>query len=159
MAPRIARSLAGSRRALVATLLLSILSLLPLSGPATSTPRVRHEPPGSGGSSWQLVDNHQRACISTNSTTTYYGVWIQGNWNHAIDVGLDNLPSGATFTTSYAPIPPGSSTGVYSLAYVAAHVNRGTPLGTYTPTLSASDGASRQTVPVTLVVAESCRNY
>ena len=139
--------------------ILPIIVGLVLSGLLVSAAAAKRNPPGGGTSSWQLVDNHQIVCTTGNGGTAYYGVWIKGMWKHSIDVGLDNLPSGVTFTTSYAPIPPGSSTGEYSLAYAAAHVPAGTALGTYTLSLWANDGSSRQSVPVTLVVAERCSGY
>jgi uncharacterized protein DUF5980 len=132
------------------------LLALTLVAPAT---RAKRHPPGGGTAYWQLVDNHQNVCLNVNSSTAYYGIWIKGTWNHPIDVGLDNIPNGGTFTTSYTPIPPGSSTGEYSLAYAAAHIPAGTATGTYTLRLWANDGSSWQSVPVTLIVAQSCSNY
>jgi len=105
---------------------------------------------------WQLVDNHQSACFSPRVTSSYYGIWIKGRWRHSIDVGAQGLPTGGSYSTSYAPIAPGSSTGVYSLAYVRVQLVAATPVGTYTAALWASDGTSRQTVPITLVVKARC---
>jgi hypothetical protein len=111
---------------------------------------------------WQLIDYQQRACVSLGSAssdlTTYYGIWIKGTWSRQIDVGIDALPSGAKWWTSSAPIPPGSSDGVGSLAYVAVKLARGTKVGSYTAQLWADDGRSRQSVPVTIVAATSCRH-
>jgi hypothetical protein len=64
---------------------------------------------------WHLMDYHQSACFDSNVHDTYYGFWIKGKWNHQINVGITHLPTGGTYSTDYAPIPPGSSDGVGSL--------------------------------------------
>ncbi|HZM75857.1 MAG TPA: DUF5980 family protein [Candidatus Limnocylindrales bacterium] len=111
--------------------------------------------------SWQLIDNQQKTCyVTTRGGTNYYGVWISGTWTHRITIGADALPAGGSYFTSYAPIPPGTSDGIGSLAYAAVVLPVGTPVGTYTASLWASDATVTQTVPITLVVnATSCRNY
>lgn len=105
---------------------------------------------------WQLMDYHQSSCFDQNVHDTYYGIWIKGKWTHQINVGITRLPTGGSYTTDYAPIPPGSSDGVGSLAYVHTTIPANTPLGTYTARLWASDGTTRETVAVTLVVKSSC---
>ena len=105
---------------------------------------------------WQLVDYDQTACYSTNVHEAWFGVYIEGRWRRSIDVGADQLPPGGTYTTSYAPIPPGSSTGEYSLAYVGVTLPSTEPVGTYTARLWASTGRIRQSVPITLVVQDRC---
>ena len=109
--------------------------------------------------SWQLVDDHQSACFSSNVTSSYYGIWISGRWRHTIDVGAKAMPAGGSFSTSDAPIAPGSSTGEYSLAYVRVQIPAATPVGSYTAKLWASDGTHRQTVPITLNVQDRCGGY
>src|SRR5438093_3808677 len=84
---------------------------------------------------WQLIDYQQSACFSPSVTTAYYGIWIKGSWTRPINIGISNLPSGGTYWTSYAPIPPGSSDGIYSLAYVGVQIPSTTPVGTYTASL------------------------
>lgn len=108
------------------------------------------------GPTWHLINDHQSACFDTNSHNTYYGIWIKGSWTHEINVGITRLPTGGSYTTDYAPIPPGSSNGVGSLAYVDTTIPVSTPVGTYTAALWASDGTTREVVPVTLVVKASC---
>lgn len=63
------------------------------------------------------------------------------------------------WNTSYAPIPPGSSTGVSSLAYVHVTVAKRLKVGTYTAGLWASDGTTREVVPITLDVRARCGTY
>jgi hypothetical protein len=105
---------------------------------------------------WRLVDYRQSKCFSSHVTVGYYGIWIEGRWKHAIDVGAEDLPASGSYTTSYAPIPPGSSTGEYSLAYVHVTLPSDEPVGTYTAKLWASDSRTRDTVPIRLVVRSSC---
>ena len=112
--------------------------------------------PASAAPTWTLVDYHQTACFSPRVTSSWYGIWISGRWRHSIDVGARRLPAGGGFSSSYAPIPPGSSTGEYSLAYVRVDIPATTPVGTYTAMLWASDGTRTQKVPVTLNVTTRC---
>ena len=141
------------RTGLTALLLATLLGLSLLgSGSAAAA---------GSAASWKLIDNHQRTCyVSSRGGTSYYGIWISGTWRHRINVGAQGLPAGGSYYTSYAPIPPGSSDGVGSLAYVALVLPAGASVGTYTSSLWASDGRTRQTVPITEVVqATSCRRY
>jgi hypothetical protein len=110
---------------------------------------------------WRLIDNHQRSCyVSSRGGTSYYGIWISGSWTRRINVGASDLPTGASYYTSYAPIPPGSSDGVGSLAYVAVVLPAGASVGSYTSQLWAAVGKARQTVPITEVVqSSSCSHY
>ena len=105
---------------------------------------------------WQLVDYHPDSCVTTRGGTKYYGIFISGSWATAIDVGAASLPAGASFWTSYAPIAPGSSTGVYSLANVAVAFPANLPLGTVTVSVWADDGPERQSLPWTLRVQARC---
>jgi hypothetical protein len=132
------------RLGLVAALTAGLLGAVATGGEAAPT------------ATWQLMNDNQTACYSPRVTSSYYGIWIKGSWTHAIRVGISRLPAGGSFTTSYAPIPPGSSTGVYSLAYVDATIPATTPVGTYTASLWANDGTTRESVPVTLVVKARC---
>ena len=136
-------------RALLAMLVTAVLVVgAPLVDAATARPR----PP----STWHLVDAGQRACFSARVTDSYFGVWLSGRWTREINVGASGLPAGGGYDTSYAPIPPGSSTGVYSLAYVHVKLAPGTAVGVYTASLWASDGSRTQSVPVVLDVRTRC---
>jgi hypothetical protein len=105
---------------------------------------------------WHLEDYQQSSCFSPNVGDAYYGVYIEGRWRRSINVGASNLPPGGSFSTNYAPIPPGSSTGDYTLAYVHVTLSPLPPLGTYTASLWASTGRIRQSVPIELVVQDRC---
>src|SRR2546423_1877916 len=100
--------------------------------------------PSQSHPAWHLVDYDQRACFDSHVTDSYFGVYIEGEWHHAIDVGARRLPAGGGYTTSYAPIRPGSSTGEYSLAYVRVNLAPTTPTGRYTAALWASSLRSSQ---------------
>ena len=109
---------------------------------------------------WTLIDNDQSICFVQGSPyPNYYGIWIKGTWKRQIRVGVSSLPAGATWSTSYSPIPPGSSDGIGSLAYVAVTLAPNTPLGSYTASLWAKDGTVTQRVPVDLVVKTKCSPY
>jgi hypothetical protein len=139
----------------------AVISLFVIAGGpvgAASAARTPTRTPGAAPT-WQLVDYQQKACFSPNVKTSFYGIWINGTWKHAINVGIDNVPIASSYTTSYTPIPPGSSTGVYSLAYVNLTLKNTRKVGTYTASLWASDGTTRESVPVTVIVQASCRHY
>jgi hypothetical protein len=105
---------------------------------------------------WHLVGHHQRACYDANVHDAWYGVFVKDTWAHSIDVGVNHLPAGATFTTSYTPIAPGSANGRYTLAYADVVLPSSTPVGAYRPTLWASDGSTRSRVRIELDVKSSC---
>jgi uncharacterized protein DUF5980 len=102
------------------------------------------------------VDYHQSTCFDSNTSVKYYGIYIKGRWSRPLEVGISGLPTGGTFTTLYAPIPPGSSTGEYSLAYVGVDLPSDTPVGTYTADLWAGNSRTTKSVPVTLLVEADC---
>ena len=135
------------------------LSLIALLGAAPVAARHDHgSPPPPTSASWQLVDYAQKICFSPVTSTSSFGIWISGTWTRSIDVGIDGLPAGASYGTAYAPIAPGSSDGIYSLAYVRVTLKGGHD-GTTTSSLWASDGVVKESVPVTIVVQASCRDY
>jgi hypothetical protein len=130
--------------------LLAVLAAL-LTAPITTA--------GAGAAAhhgWKLVDYDQSACFSPNVTSTWYGIWLRGTWKHPVQIGAEGLPAGGSYSTSDAPIPPGSSTGVYSLAYVEVTIPASTPIGTYGASLWAQSGKVKHTVPITLVVKARC---
>jgi hypothetical protein len=144
----------GKPRLILAALILVVLFQFAGTSPAQITSASAQ--PIFARSNWRLVDYQQSACFSPSVTTAWYGIWIKGRWTRPIDIGISNLPSGGTYSTSYAPIPPGSSDGVYSLAYVGVQIPSTTPVGTYTASLWASDGRVTRSVPVTLDVRTRC---
>lgn len=112
---------------------------------------------------WKLLDYHQKGCVNISSPysdrAVYFGIWLDGRWIHQLQVELRHAPAGSTSQAAGLPIGPGSSEGVYALGYVAVQVAPDTPIGSYTFELWVSDGATRQRMPVKLVVAETCNGY
>jgi hypothetical protein len=105
---------------------------------------------------WTLEDYQQTGCYSPNVHDHYYAIYIDGTWRRQIYVGAAHLPEGGTYDTSYAPIPPGSSNGEYTLAYVHVTLPSTEPVGTYDAYMWASTGRTTQSVPITLEVKSSC---
>lgn len=105
--------------------------------------------------SWQLEDYQQRACFSERVHDVYYGVYVEGRWRTPIHVGASGLPAGARYEASRT-IPPGSSSGEYSLAYVKVTLPANFAQGRYVASLWADAGAGRASVPIRMVVKESC---
>ena len=84
---------------------------------------------------WGLVDYEQKGCFDVNIDSTYFGIWLTGSWRRPIEVGLSDLPKNARYTTSYAPIDPGTSDGRGSLAYVRLQLDSLPAVGKYDATL------------------------
>ena len=144
----------STSRRLMALLFTAVLAVTTLIGAEAAPVNAAATP------TWHLIDNHQKACyVSTRGGTSYYGIWISGSWKRRVNVGADGLPTGGSYYTSYAPIPVGSSDGVGSLAYVAVVLPTGTAVGTYTSSLWASDGRTKERVAITEVVQASCGHY
>lgn len=113
---------------------------------------------------WTLIDNHQKVCVRQpilQYSVISYGIWISGSWSKPITVGISGLPNGSLVSANPSnKIAAGSNDGVYSLVVLNAQLPVTTPAGTYTAMLTATDGTSQQSVPVTYVVApSSCRHY
>jgi hypothetical protein len=132
--------------------LLALVAALALAPGAVASTKPPHAPP----SRWQLVDYAQRACFSPNVHDAYFGIYIDGSWTSAVNIGASGLPSGGSFDTSYAPIAPGSSTGEYSLAYVHVMFATTPAVGIYTASMWASDGRTTRQVPIVLDVRTRC---
>ena len=143
--------MAGSGRAprtLVTISVLGVLFLAFLGSAAGARTRA--------GSTWQLVDYHQSACFDSSTSGKYFGIYIKGKWRQPLDVGISSLPDGGSFTTLYAPIPPGSSRGEYSLAYVRVALPSDAAVGTYVADLWAGTSRTTKSVPVSLLVKTKC---
>jgi uncharacterized protein DUF5980 len=147
-----ARSLRAIARIAVLVGLVTSFVGAPSTG-AIASPATRQAP------TWQLVDYGQKACFSPRVHDAYFGVFINGRWTRRINVGASGLPAGGSYSTNYAPIPPGSSNGVYSLASVHVALPTPPPIGTYTAWMWAGDGRSVQRVPIILDVRARCGNY
>jgi hypothetical protein len=104
-----------------------------------------------------LLDNHQTVCNDGRASNAFYRIQIRGTWTTSVQVGLANLPYNATFATHWAPIPPGSSDGQETLAFVELRLGEQLPVGNYVAKMWAKDGSQYQAVPVTLEVRSFCR--
>jgi hypothetical protein len=72
----------------VALFLVLVASATSLVGVQAASAKRRHPtPPPPPPSNWQLVDYQQQACFSANVHDTWFGIWINGTWTSAIDVG------------------------------------------------------------------------
>src|SRR5438105_11804218 len=106
-------------------LVIGFLFIAPLTS-GTALAKRHTTPSPTPSPTWQLMDYDQKGCVNIanpySDRTTYYGVWIKGRWTRSINAGISNGPMNSTSWSSYTPIPPGSSDGIYSLASVALKV-------------------------------------
>jgi len=166
----------GALTLLVATVAIVAIGGAPLlAGTRTSRPPATGRPAPTTTSTsppsttttapvrWSLVDlaDHRCAQLGSGSSPGSYAVELNGHWNHTVTVGMDALPPGVTATALQSPIPPGSSDGTQELAYVRIDVARRQAVpGAYSMALWATDGSTRQVVPVTLVIQTTrCTTY
>lgn len=112
--------------------------------------------PAGAGRGWMLEDYEQSACFSQNVHDAYYGVYLRGRWTSPVDAGAHQLPSGTLYDPQLRRIPPGSSRGEYSLAYVHVTMYQVPAVGRYTAVLWANDGHRTGRVPIVLDVRDSC---
>jgi hypothetical protein len=120
---------------------------------ASATPAIAAP---SARTTWHLQNYSQTRCFEASDPDELYGVYVQGHWHAPLEVGTSGLPSRAHYKALDAPIPPGHSDGLYSLAWVEVRVPANAPLGTYTAQMWASDGTDTQRVPITLTVESDC---
>ena len=122
--------------------------LFGLGIPATASAGAPH--------TWHLVDYEQSDCNDGNPSESTFGVYVDGRWDSRLQVGADQLPSRAKYSTIYAPIPPGRSNGEYALAYVTVDLAPSTRMGNHVVTIWVKDGATRETAPFTVQVRADC---
>jgi uncharacterized protein DUF5980 len=146
------------KRARVRVAAVLLASLLGSIASVTTSAAAGAAPIGGAArrATWHLEDYRQSGCFSANVHDTYYGIYIDGRWRNPINVGADHLPLGGSYDTSYAPIPPGSSNGEFSLAYVHVTLSPNPPNGRYVASMWANDGSVQQRVPIVLEVRSRC---
>ena len=154
-----------------------------LAPAATMAAMVTGATPASAATSptWQLINEFAgtTVCNTTAGATDQLQVYLSGTWSTAITIGASNLPAGASysffdriidgykFLESHSPtIPAGSSVGNgvevlgprhNEFLYVEVTLPAGlAPNSTVTVTLSATDGTTTQTEPVTIGIQNSC---
>ncbi len=141
---------------------------------AASTPR------------WQLTNEFasKPVCYTPSGGSLPLEINLDGSWSTPLTFGASGLPAGGSYSDSVylfsdtgivesvgpPPIPPGSSngTGPYTVnstsfgeAYAVTTIPSGMVAGsTFNITLWASDGTTRQTESVPVVIKASCaRRY
>jgi hypothetical protein len=129
---------------------------------------------------WQLVNQFAGTTVcDTPGNSDFLEVHLSGTWSTPITIGASNLPAGASYSFSgyrhvgyrlegaSSPIPPGSSNGdgleilgspnMTMVLYVDVRLPASIAVGTsVTVTLSATDGITTETEPVTILVQNSC---
>ena len=158
-----------------------------LLAPAAITAVALATPAAAAASpSWQLTDQYTAnpACFTTGGGSEYLELNLNGTWSTPLTFGASGLPAGGsytdvilyenltndTWTTGTSPIPPGSSNGTGPLtdgpqtideAYPVTTIPAGLPANSaFSITFWASDGTTRQTESVPIVIKSSCvRRY
>jgi hypothetical protein len=145
--------------------------------------------PAQASPSWQLTDQYTSSpvCFLTSGGTEYLEMNLNGSWSTSLTFGASGLPAGASYNdTIYyfasslsafidsgpGPMPPGSSNGTgpftitaspqdFGEAYLVTVIPAGLAAGSsFTATFWASDGTTRQTESVPVVIKASCaRRY
>ena len=136
--------------------------------------------------SWQLTDQYtsKPACFTTGGGSEYLELNLNGTWSTPLTFGASGLPTGGsysdvvldenltndTWSTAAPPIPPGWSNGTGPLsigpetiaeAYPVTTIPAGLAVNsTFDITFWASDGTTKQTESVPIVIKASCaRRY
>ena len=159
----------------------AVLAPAALTAVALATPAAAAASP-----SWQLTDQYTAspACFTTAGGTEYLELNLNGTWSTPLTFGASGLPAGGSYSdmildenltndvwsTGTPPIPPGWSNGTGPLAvgpetiaeaYPVTTIPAGLKAGsTLTITFWASDGTTKQTESVPIVIKSSCaRRY
>src|SRR5580693_4068719 len=133
--------------------------------------------------SWQLTNEYASspACYTTGGGSEYLELNLNGTWSTTLTFGASGLPAGGsysdvvldenltndTWSTGAPSIPPGWSNGTGPLsvgpetiaeAYPVTTIPAGLPANsTLTITFWASDGTTKQTESVPIVIKASCK--
>ena len=159
----------------------AVLAPAALTAVALATPAAAAASP-----SWQLTDQYTAhpACFTTGGGTEYLELNLSGSWSVPLTFGASGLPAGGSYSdmildenltndvwsTGTPPIPPGWSNGTGPLAvgpetiaeaYPVTTIPAGLKAGsTLTITFWDSDGTTKQTESVPIVIKSSCaRRY
>ena len=159
----------------------AVLAPAAITAVALATPAAAAASP-----SWQLTDQYtaRPACFTTGGGSEYLELNLSGSWSVPLSFGASGLPAGGsysdvilyenlandTWSPGALPIPPGSSNGTGPFtdgpqtvdeAYPVTTIPPGLPANsTLTITFWASDGTTKQTESVPIVIKSSCaRRY
>lgn len=139
--------LRSTPRAVRTALALAAVLALMLAGspaPASASP---------GTTTWRLQTWEQRICIAAGGTHwTYFLVVLDGTWPAPVRVALRDLPAG-TVTDEPQRLAPGTGDGSRVQTLLQATLPP-LPHGVYRASLTASDGRSTQSAPITVQVQD-----
>ena len=157
-----------------------------LMAPAAITAVALATPAAAAASpSWQLTDQYtaRPACFTTGGGSEYLELNLSGSWSVPLSFGASGLPAGGsysdvvlyenlandTWSTGPSLIPPGSSNGTGPFtdgtqtideAYPVTTIPAGLPANsTFAITFWASDGTTKQTESVPIVIKTSCARH
>ena len=159
----------------------AVLAPAAITAVALATPAAAAASP-----SWQLTDQYtaRPACFTTGGGTEYLELNLSGSWSVPLSFGASGLPAGGsysdvilygnlangTWSPGALPIPPGSSNGTGPFTDGPQTIDEAYPVttipaglqanSTFTITFWASDGVTKQTESVPIVIKSSCaRRY
>jgi hypothetical protein len=158
-----------------------------LVAPAAITAAALAAPAAAAASpGWQLTDQYtgHPACFTTGGGSEYLELNLSGSWSTPLSFGASGLPAGGfysdvilfenlandTWSSAALPIPPGSSNGTGPFTDGPQTIDEAYPVttipaglaanSTFTVTFWVSDGTTRQTESVSIVIKASCaRRY
>ena len=157
-----------------------------LASAAIATLALALATPASASSSWQLTNEFagNPVCYTTAGGSNPREINLNGSWSSPLTFGASGLPAGASYSdliyyfasspyaflsTGPAPMPPGSSNGTGPFTVTAtpqdfaeAYANTAIPAGlqlnsSFNITLWVSDGTTKQTETVPVVIKSSCK--
>jgi len=158
----------------------AVLAPAAITAVALATPAVAAASP-----SWQFTDQYtaRPACFTTSGGTEPLELNLNGTWSTSLTFGASGLPAGASYSdmildenltndewrSATPPIPPGWSNGTGPLAvgpetiaeaYAETTIPAGLTAGsTLSITIWASDGTTKQTESVPIVIKSSCARH
>jgi hypothetical protein len=142
--------------------------------------------PASASPSWQLTNEFAAnpVCYTTAGGSNPLEINLNGSWSTPLTFGASGLPAGASssdliyyfasspyafINTGPAPMPPGSSNGTgpftvtanpqdFAEAYAVTAIPSGLQVNSsFNITLWVSDGTTKQTESVPIVIKASCK--
>jgi hypothetical protein len=142
--------------------------------------------PASASSSWQLTDEFASnpVCYTPSGGDEPLEINLNGSWSTSLTFGASGLPAGGSYSdliyyfasspyaflsTGPAPMPPGSSNGTgpftvtanpqdFAEAYANTVITSGLQVNSsFNITLWVSDGTTKQTESVPVVIKASCK--
>jgi hypothetical protein len=142
--------------------------------------------PAAASPSWQLTDQYASSpvCYTTGGGSEGLEINLNGSWSTSLSFGASGLPAGGSYSdliyyfakspyavlsTGPGPMPAGSSNGTgpftvtatpqdFAEAYVVTAIPSGLALNSsFNITFWASDGTTKQTESVPVVIKSSCK--